>query len=134
MMLRRRRRHDLWRYLAGGHLTRGRRRDRRACAVFGIAARQLMSSASSPAPQQIAEITLDERTVIRRSRAIEDERAAAITDLLKENQFTPLSGLAGPYHLHLAVEENRLVMDIRAAADGSSESIVLPLAPFRRIV
>ena len=49
-------------------------------------------------PQRIATITLDERTVIRRSRAIEDERAAAITDLLKGNQFTPLSGRAGPFH------------------------------------
>src|SRR5207302_10424213 len=85
-------------------------------------------------PQRIATITLDERTVIRRSRAIEDERAAAITDLLKSNQFTPLSGRAGPFHLHLAIEENRLAMEIRAAADGPSESIVLPLAPFRRIV
>ena len=93
-----------------------------------------MNSASSPTPQRIAEITLDERTVIRRSRAIEDERAAAITDLLKDNQFTPVSGRPGPFHLHLAVEENRLVMDIRATQDGSSESIVLPLAPFRRIV
>ena len=97
-----------------------------------------MNAAAAPAPQRIAEITLDERTVIRRSRAIEDERTAAITDLLKDNRFTPLSGLTGPYHLHLAVEENRLIMEIRPlnnlGADGSNESIVLPLAPFRRIV
>jgi len=93
-----------------------------------------MTSMSGPAPQRIATITLDERTVIRRSRAIEDERAAAITDLLKENQFTPLSGLAGPYHVHLAVEENRLLMEIRGEPNGASESVVLPLAPFRRIV
>ena len=93
-----------------------------------------MGTASSPARQRIAAITLDERTVIRRSRAIEDERAAAITDLLKENQFAPVSGLGGPYDVHLAVEENRLIMEIRSRADGASESIVLPLAPFRRIV
>ena len=93
-----------------------------------------MSSAAVPAPQRIAEITLDERTVIRRSRAIEDERAAAITDLLKSNQFTPLSGRAGTFHLHLAIEENRLVMEISPLADGLVETIVLPLAPFRRIV
>jgi len=93
-----------------------------------------MNSASSPTPQRIAEITLDERTVIRRSRAIEDERAAAITDLLKENHFAPVSGLGGPYRVHLAVEENRLMMEIRGETDGASESIVLPLAPFRRIV
>ena len=93
-----------------------------------------MNGATGPTPQRIAEITLDERTVIRRSRAIEDERAAAITDLLKENHFAPVSGLGGPYRVHLAVEENRLMMEIRGETDGPSESIVLPLAPFRRIV
>lgn len=88
----------------------------------------------SEAAQRIAEITLDERTVVRRSEVIENERAAAITDLLKENRFAPSSGRAGPYRLHLAIEENRLVMEIRTAADGSSETITLPLAPFRGIV
>jgi uncharacterized protein (UPF0262 family) len=93
-----------------------------------------MTDVRDPASRRIAAITLDERTVIRRSEAIENERAAAITDLLKDNQFTPSSGLAGPFHVHLAVEENRLLMEIRGEADGEGESIVLPLAPFRRIV
>jgi uncharacterized protein (UPF0262 family) len=100
----------------------------------------MIATAGAP-PQRIAAITLDERTVVRRSPAIENERAAAITDLLKDNQFTLESGRAGPFHVHLAVEENRLVMQVRAAADGalaqsdeSVETIVLPLAPFRRIV
>ena len=87
-----------------------------------------------PPPQRIAEITLDQRTVVRRSPEIEHERAIAITDLLKENRFTPESGLAGPFHVHLAVAENRLTMEIQNPQDGSSETIVLPLAPFRRIV
>ena len=84
--------------------------------------------------QRVAAITLDERTVVRRSVMIENERAAAIADLLRQNQFAPASGRPGPFHLHLAVEENRLVMEIRAKADGSSETITLPLAPFRRTV
>lgn len=96
-----------------------------------------MIATAQPLPQRIAAITLDERTVVRRSPAIENERAAAITDLLKDNQFTPHSGRAGPFHVHLAVEENRLLMEIRradGAADGPPETIALPLAPFRRIV
>ena len=93
-----------------------------------------MTGEVSSATHRIAEITLDERTVLARNAAIEHERAAAIADLLKENHFAPLSGRAGPFRLHLAVEENRLAMEIRAPADGSSETIVLPLAPFRRIV
>ena len=85
-------------------------------------------------PWRIAGITLDEHTVVRRSPDIEHERAVAIFDLLEENHFKPASGCPGPYHLHLAVEENRLNIEIRSAADSQSETIVLPLAPFRGIV
>jgi uncharacterized protein (UPF0262 family) len=88
---------------------------------------------------RIAEITLDEHSVLARSEAVENERAAAIADLLKDNYFAPCSGLVGPFALHLAVEENRLAMEIRSLAPGSlgnaaGETIVLPLTPFRRIV
>src|SRR5258707_6341451 len=93
------------------------------------------------AMQRLSAITLDEHTVINRSPEIESERAAAIADLLGQNHFAPASGQAGPFHLHLAVEENRLVMEIRAEADSpddngdeTSETIQLPLAPFRRTV
>lgn len=84
--------------------------------------------------QRIAHIALDEHTVLRRSREIEHERAAAIRDLLRGNRFVPISGRAGPFDLYLAVKENRLNLTIRSLADGSDEIIVLPLAPFRRIV
>ena len=83
---------------------------------------------------RITGITLDERTVVRRSPDIEHERAVAIFDLLEENRFAPASGLHGPFDLHLAIEENRLNIEIRSAANGASETIVLPLAPFRGIV
>ena len=83
---------------------------------------------------RIAGITLDEHTVLRRSADIEHERAVAIFDLLEENHFAPASGCTGPFHLYLAIEENRLNIEIRSVADGSSETIVLPLAPFRGIV
>ena len=83
---------------------------------------------------RITGITLDERTVVRRSPDIEHERAVAMFDLLEENRFAPASGLHGPFDLHLAIEENRLNIEIRSAANGASETIVLPLAPFRGIV
>jgi len=83
--------------------------------------------------QRIAAITLDERSVVRRSPEIEHERATAIADLLHANKFVPNSGQAGPFSLHLAVEENRLAIGI-SGSDGTSETILLPLAPFRRIV
>jgi uncharacterized protein (UPF0262 family) len=84
--------------------------------------------------QRIAEITLDEHTVIRRNRDIEHERAVAIFDLLEDNRFAPASGRCGPFRLHLAIEENRLRVEVRSLADGGAETITLPLAPFRGIV
>ena len=85
-------------------------------------------------PWRIGGLTLDEHTVVRRNPDIEHERAVAIFDLLEENHFKPASGIAGPYHLHLAIEENRLSIEVRSMADGGNETIVLPLAPFRGIV
>ncbi len=84
--------------------------------------------------RRISEITLDEHSVVRRSPEIEDERAAAIADLLNENSFAPASGRLGPFRLHLAIEENRLNLDIGSEADGERETVVLALAPFRKIV
>src|SRR6266446_1873475 len=65
---------------------------------------------------------------------VERDRETAVTDLLKDNRFAPVSGRVGPFHLNLAIAENRLAMEIRALADGSSETIMLALTPFRRIV
>jgi uncharacterized protein (UPF0262 family) len=84
--------------------------------------------------QRIAEITLDERTVVRRNPEIEHERATAIADLVHANHFAPASGLAGPFRVHLATHEGRLSMEVTALAAGTVETIVLPLGPFRRII
>lgn len=82
---------------------------------------------------RIAAITLDEKSVVRRSPEIESERNAAIADLLHENSFAPASGQVGPFALQLAIEENRLLIEV-SGADRSSEMIQVGLGPFRRIV
>jgi uncharacterized protein (UPF0262 family) len=84
--------------------------------------------------QRIANLALDERTVIRRNPEIERERAAAIADLLHDNHFVPASGLPGPFRLHLATRDGRLAMEIQSVADRASETIMLPLRPFARII
>jgi uncharacterized protein (UPF0262 family) len=84
--------------------------------------------------QRIAKIVLDERSVVRRSADIEHERAVAIFDLLEENSFAPKTDIAGPFHLTLGIEENRLVLDIRSTTDEPVERILVPTLPFRSIV
>ena len=83
---------------------------------------------------RISEIKLDERTVVRRSPDVEHERAVAIYDLIEENYFAPEGHEGGPYHLHLSIEENRLLFDVRDEAEAEVAAITLPLLPFRRIV
>jgi uncharacterized protein (UPF0262 family) len=83
---------------------------------------------------RIVNITLDEHTVVRRHADIEHERATAIFDLLEENEFAPANGADGPFHLHLAVEGSRLVLDIRTAAGDSLDRISLALGEFRAII
>jgi len=61
---------------------------------------------------RICAIALDEKSVISRTPAIEQEREVAISDLLEANRFKPKGSATGPYKLALSVKENRLVFDI----------------------
>jgi len=84
---------------------------------------------------QIAQIFLDETSIIRRSPEVEQERAVAIYDLLESNYFAPTGELEGPFHLHLRVEDrSRLILDIRTTEDLSMREVSVPLVPLRRLI
>ena len=84
--------------------------------------------------QRIAQITLDENTVIRRSPDIEHERRIAIYDLLEANSFQPVGEFEGPYNVLMGMEENRLELNIRNSDDDPLTRVLVPLMPFRRII
>jgi len=88
------------------------------------------------ADPRIIDVTLDERTILWRSADVEQERRIAIFDLLEENRFAPqrchADGYAGPYRLHLSVEEGRLALEIRREDGAPLETLILGLARFRR--
>ena len=85
---------------------------------------------------RIIDVTLDETTILWRNADVEQERRIAIFDLLEGNHFKPLRELgtsyAGPYKLHLSVEEGRLVFAIAQDDDTPYETIILGLGRFRR--
>jgi uncharacterized protein (UPF0262 family) len=83
--------------------------------------------------RRIIDIVLDEESVARRSPEVEHERAVALFDLLEENDFALVSA-PGPYRLRIAIFEQRLVFDVRDAADNKLRDIVLSLTPFRKVV
>ena len=87
---------------------------------------------------RIAELTLDEATVLRRNPEVEQEREVALRDLAAESSFTPLKsverGHGGPWRLRLAVSDGRLAMAVRDREGVEAETIGLGLARFRRVV
>lgn len=91
-------------------------------------------SDAAPSTRRIVHIELDERLVVRRNPDVEHERQVAIFDLLEDNHFAPVSAHAGPFHLFLRLEDNRLVLDLRDTDGNALEAIALALTPFRKIV
>ncbi|MCC6913709.1 MAG: UPF0262 family protein [Rhodospirillaceae bacterium] len=95
-----------------------------------------MTEGSPQRPRSIVRIALDERSFLRRRPEVEHEREVALFDLLEENLFC-LRGegtCSGPYHLHLALREDRLVFDVRDTEDAPQKEVVLPIRPFRMVI
>jgi len=87
------------------------------------------------ADHRIVGITLDDRTVVRRSPEVEHELNVAVYDILERNRFEPAGDFAGPYRVHLSIEERRrLVFEVTDDGSGQQARMTLPLVPFRRIV
>ncbi len=83
---------------------------------------------------RLAAITLDERSILRRTREIEQERDIAIYDLLESNSFHPEGSQGGPYNLMLGIEENRLTFDISLQDGTAHGKVMLSLTPFRSVI
>ena len=83
---------------------------------------------------RISSIELDERTVVRRTREIEQEREIAIYDLLEANVFKPIDSGGGPYKLILSVEDSRLVFDIYLEDGCEHGRVQLSLSPLRKVI
>ena len=83
---------------------------------------------------RLSSITLDERSIVRRTREIEQERDIAIYDILEGNRFHPEGSHGGPYKLVLSVDENRLVFDIQLEDETQHGKVMLSLTPLRRVI
>ncbi len=84
--------------------------------------------------KRIINIFLDENSLVRRAAHVEHERKVAVYDILEDNHFAPVGDKRGPYTLHLGIEDNRLVFDIRTEGGERLDRFTLPLNSFRKIV
>ncbi len=84
--------------------------------------------------QRLVSVTLDEASIGRSNPDVEHERTIAIYDLLEQNHFAPVGHGGGPYALHLSINDNRLVFDIRLEDGTPVVAHLFSLSPLRRIV
>jgi len=84
--------------------------------------------------QRLVSVTLDEASIGRSNEDVEHEREVAIYDLIEMNSFAPVGNDEGPYALHLSVNGNRLVFDIRLQDGSPVVAHLFSLSPLRRIV
>lgn len=87
----------------------------------------------------LSRVVLDGEVPSTLPPALEADRAQAVADLAAENYFVPLTvkpGMPphGPFVLHLAVRDGRLVFDIRRGNEARLAVVGLALGPFRRLV
>jgi uncharacterized protein (UPF0262 family) len=76
---------------------------------------------------RLVHVQLDEKTLVRRRPEVDHERAVAIYDLIEENSFSPAGDFAGPFTLHLSMDDiSKLVFDIRA--EDGQPLVRVPLA------
>lgn len=82
---------------------------------------------------RIKAITLDEKSIKKRSKEVEHERNTAIADLLHDNHFAPVGIEHGPYDVHVSVREGRLAFDIKCQKKNETQ-VVLSVLPLKTVV
>ena len=90
-------------------------------------------SSASPHGHLVA-IEIDAGSIAGGPAYIDQERAAAIRDLIAENLFAPDGRPGDIFRLHLSVVDRKLVLQINDADDQPVISHILSLTPLRRLV
>ncbi len=88
---------------------------------------------------KIVQIDIDDSALAAPTPEIEQERRVAVFDLLEDNSFDlperdRRAVPDGPYRLHLAIRERRLVFDVQTEAEEPAAEFHLALGPFRQVV
>ena len=83
----------------------------------------------------IANVVLDDASIIRRAAEVEHERRVALVDLVHNNEVILLNApeLTEPFDLFISVRENRLTLRF-TDGEARTHDVQVPLAAFRRII
>lgn len=82
----------------------------------------------------ILKIEIEDSVRKKRLPMIEQERAQAVKELLRDNHFKPLQNIYGPYYVSLGIEGARLCISIRGESRIQLEKISISLVKLRRLI
>ncbi len=91
------------------------------------------SAAPSGNTGRILRVLLSDDPRTRRSQLLARDVDQAMAELAGENRFQP-RGVTGPFVLRLALENGRLLFDIRDAGERPMAVLGLAIGPFRRLM
>ncbi|MEM7044472.1 MAG: UPF0262 family protein [Pseudomonadota bacterium] len=83
---------------------------------------------------RIADIKLDQGSIVRWSREVDHERQVAIFDLLENNSFALEGGFEGPYRIELSLRDANLIVAVAAEEGDEQTEITLSMRPFRKLI
>lgn len=83
---------------------------------------------------RLARVLVAGESLARASPLSEADCEHAAADLQADNRFVLPGKPAGPYVLHLSVQDGRLVFDLRREDETPLAGIVLALGPFRALI
>jgi uncharacterized protein (UPF0262 family) len=84
--------------------------------------------------RRLVSVVLDETSIGRGNPDQEHERLIAIYDLVECNCFALPGHDGGPYALSIALEENKLALDVRDGDGAPLIKHILSLTPFKRLL
>lgn len=83
---------------------------------------------------RMTRIALEGAALHRISALQEADLKQAVDDLQAENQFSPAARPGLRSHLHLSIQDGRLVFDIRDEAENPVVAVGLALGPFKMLI
>jgi uncharacterized protein (UPF0262 family) len=93
-----------------------------------------VAGGGTPDQSRIVRIVLEGLPRIRLSAQVEQERRAALYDLIEDNCFRLTGGPAGPYVLGLSLEGDRLILDVGDEGERPLARVGVPLVELRRLI
>lgn len=90
--------------------------------------------AENPGNSHIISVKMPENTNHCSQNLIQKDRDVALRDLIETSCFQPRHDQNGPYHIHLSIQENRLVLEISNSKNTALPTLVLSLKPYKRLI